>query len=281
LFGAKAAAAEPLGDIRYEDFTWGTSVATALATRAGHLVHDVLMDAGNGSNHADIPAEYRALMLKVLLVHGANWGPKGEFLDGFFQPQGLGSHFQRRDDITRLLGYGVCKIDRVIDCTVNRATLLGVGTIAPESASLYSIPLPPDLDGVRAFRALTVTLAWFSPVNPCHQGYRMAALDVSAASDEKYWPVQDRFPTQPTDKATARGTIFHERRYGEAATVFVDNGHLLLRVSCRAGAGDLTESVPYAMAVSFEVAVESGIQVYDQVRARLVAPIRAGVRTAS
>lgn len=277
FFGAKSAAPGPAGDIRYEDFTWGTSVATALATRAGHRVHDVLMDAGNGSNHADIPPEYRALVLKALLVHGANWGAKAEFLDGFFAPQGQGSHFRRRDDIARLLGYGVPKIERVLDCAENRATLLGVGTIEPESAVLYRIPLPPDLEGVRTFRALTVTLAWFSPVNPRHQGYRMAALDVSAASEEKYWAVENRFPTQPTDKATARGTIFHERRYGEAAAVFVDDGHILLRVSCRAPAGELRESVPYALAVSFEVGIESGIQVYDQIRARLAAPIRAGV----
>lgn len=219
-----------------------------------------MMDAGAGSNHADIPLEHRALMLKALLVHGASWGQKAEFLDGHFPPQGQGAHFHRRDDIARLLGYGVPKIERVLDCAENRATLLGIGMITPRSAVLYTIPLPPDLEGIRAFRALTVTLAWFSPVNPRHQGYRMAALDVSAASEEKYWAVQNRFSTQPTDKATARGTVFHERRYGEAAAVFVDDGHLLLRVSCRTPAGELTESVPYALAVSFEVGIESGIE---------------------
>lgn len=52
----------------------------------------------------------------------------------------------------------------------------------------------------------------------------------------------------------------------------MDDGNLLLRVSCRSAAGELTESVPYALAISFEVGVDAGIQVYDQVRARL-API--------
>jgi hypothetical protein len=168
-------------------------------------------------------------------------------------------------------------MQRVIECVENRATLLGFGTIAPDSALLYRIPLPADLNGIRAFRALTVTLAWFSPVNPRHQGYRMAALDVSAGSDEKYWLVSNRYACQPTDKATARGTVFHERRSGESAAVFVDDGHLLLRVSCRAPAGDLAESVPYALAVTFEVGIESGIQVYDQIRARLAAQVRAGI----
>jgi hypothetical protein len=277
LFGAKAAAPNRIGGTRYEDFTWGTSVATALATRAGHLVHDALMDGDSGSNHADIPPQFMALAVKTLLVHGASWAAKGEFLDRFFGPQGTGSHLERRDNIARLLGYGVPKIQRVIECAENRATLLGVGTIAPDNAVLYRIPLPPDLNGVRAVRALTVTLAWFSPVNPRHQGYRMAALDVSAGSDEKYWLVSSRYACQPTDKATARGTVFHERRCGEAAAVFVDDGHLLLRVSCRAPAGDLAESVPYAMAVSFEVGIESGIQVYDQIRTRLATQVRAGI----
>jgi hypothetical protein len=276
MFGAKAAAPNRIGGTRHEDFTWGTSVATALATRGAHLIHDVLADANGGSNHADIPPDYMALIVKALLVHGASWGPKGEFLDGYFTPQGQGSHFERRDDIARLLGYGVPKIERVLDCTESRATLLGVGDVAPGSALLYRIPIPAALDGVREFRALTVTLAWFSPVNPRHQGYRMAALDVSPGSEEKYWITLNRESLQPTDKATGRGTVFHERRSGEKAAVFVDGGDLLLRVTARASAGDLTDPVPFALAVSFEVGVESGIQVYDEIRARLAARVAVG-----
>lgn len=279
LFGARVASPDRHGGARFEDFTWGTSVATALATRAAHQIHDVLMDHDGGSNHTDIPPEYLALVLKTLLVHGAKWGPKGEMLDGFFGPQGQGQHVARRDDIARLLGYGVPSIDRVLDCTENRATLLGYGTIAPDSALLYRIPLPADLDGIRAFRALTVTLSWLSPINPRHQGYRMAALDVSSASEDKYWLVSDRDSCQPTDKSIARGTIFHERRHGEKAAVFTDGGDLLLRVSCKAGAGNLQEVVPYAIAVSFEVGIESGIEVYDEIRTRLAAAVRAGVDT--
>jgi hypothetical protein len=154
--------------------------------------------------------------------------------------------------------------------------MVGYGEIAPDTALLYKIPLPPGLDGVRTFRGLTTTLAWFSPINSRHQGYRMAALDVSSAAEEKYWIASER-PCQPTDKATARGTIFHERRSGERATVFLDDGHVLLRISCRSAAGDLEENIPYALAVSFEVAVDAGVQVYEQIRARLAAPVQAVV----
>jgi hypothetical protein len=277
-FGVKTAAPSDTGSIRYEDFTFGTSVATALATRAAHKIHDVLLDADAGSNHADVPPEFRALMIKALLVHGAAWGPKGESLDSIFQPHGQGGHLARRDDTARLLGYGVPKLDRVIECAENRATLAGYGIIAPDSALLYRIPLPPALEGARAIRGLTVTLAWFSPVNTRHQGYRMAALDISSPAEERYWIASIRQPYQPTDKAIARGTVFHERRWGESATVFMDDGDLLLRVSCRSAAGKLTVSVPYALAVSFEVGVDAGIQVYEQIRTRLAPRVRAEAR---
>lgn len=276
-FGVKAAAPDPRGSTRYEDFAFGTSVATALATRGGHRIFDALMDGDGGSNHHDLPLDYQALALKALLVHGATWGPKGAMLDGFFQPQGSGQYVARRDDITRLLGFGVPDIERVLDCAENRATLLGFGTIAADSALLYRIPIPAGLDGQRAFRALTATLAWFTPINARHQGYRRAALDVSPGTDEKYWIADKRDPCQPTDKTIVRGSLFHERRTGERAAVFVDNGELLLRVSCRATAGELEEDVPYAFAISFEVGVEAGIAVYEEVRARVLPQVGVGV----
>lgn len=277
-FGLKAARPSQIGGTRYEDFTFGTSVATALATRSAHRIYDVLMDGNGGSNHTDIDSAYMPLVLKALLVHGAQWGVKGEMLDAAFQPQGTGSHFNRRDDIARLLGYGVPNIDRVLDCTENRATLLGVGSIAPESSLLYRVPLPDGLDGVRALRAITMTLAWFSPINPRHQGYRMAALDVASGSDQKFWIAPQR-ALQPTDKATARGTVFHERRTGEAASVFVDDGHLLLRLTCRASAGNLADNIPYALAVSIEVGADVSIPVYEQIRVKLALPVPAVIGT--
>lgn len=277
LFGAKAAAPDQRGSTRHEDYACGTSVATALATRAGHRIFDSLMDGDGGSNHYDLPLEYQALVLRALLVHGATWGPKGEMLDGFFQPQGSGQYVARRDDITRLLGFGVPDIERVLDCTENRATLLGFGTIAADSALLYRIPIPAGLDGQRAFRALTTTLAWFTPITVRHQGYRRAALDISPGTDEKYWIAEKRSPCQPTDKTIVRGSLFHERRTGEQATVFVDNGELLLRISCRATAGELNEEIPYPLAISFEVGVEAGIAVYEEVRAHIAPHVGVGI----
>jgi Subtilase family len=273
LFGVKAARPRP-ASITYEDFTWGTSVATALATRAAHMISDAVLDSAHGSNHADVDLDYLPLVLKALLVHGARWGDKGELLETIFGPKGQGSHFPRRDDIARLLGYGVPDVQRVLDCTENRATLLGWGTILADQSLLYRIPLPAEIESNVALRNATVTLAWFSPINARHKGYRMAALDLSAGSDEKFWIVDERVPTQPTDKAVARGTVVHERRRGDKAKVFVEDGHMLLRISCRAGAGALTTPVPYALAVSFEVAATANIPVYERIRDRLRTPVQ-------
>jgi len=135
---------------------------------------------------------------------------------------------------------------------------------------LYRLPLPPGLEGERAIRTLSMTLAWLSPVNTRHQGYKMAALDISAASDDKWWITPDRI-IQPSDKSVGRGTLYHEHRTGEDARVFVDDGHMLIRISCRANAGNLDAPVPYALALSFEVALEAGIPVYNDVRT-LVSP---------
>lgn len=75
-----------------------------------------------------------------------------------------------------------------------------------------------------------------------------------------------------------RGTVFHERRTGEQATVFQDEGHVLLRVSCRSAGSPPPTVVPYALAVSFEAGIDTGIDVYEPIRARLAARVRAGVR---
>ena len=277
MFGIKCALPDQRGGTRNEGHTWGTSVATALATRAGHLIFETVMDADGGSYHADVDVHYMPVIVKALLVHGASWGPKGAMLDEFFGPKGRGQHVQRRDNISRFLGYGVPNVTRVLDCTENRATLLGYGRISANTALVYQIPLPADLNGVGVLRSLTITLAWFSPINPRHQGYRMAALDVSEVSNDRFWIVSDREPFQPTDKSITRGTVFHERRSGEKAAVFVDDGYLLLRISCRSTAGELQDSVPYALAISFEVDIGSGIQVYEQIRDRLITPVRPTV----
>jgi len=265
-FGLLTAAPDGGGNTNRTVLTHGTSAATALATRTGHLVHDTLMDVDGGSMHSDVPRAYRALMIKALLVHGASWHNSSLLVEEVFGPHGQHEHNARKDNVARFLGYGRVDVARVIACTSNRATLLGYGDVEPDKAKLHRFPLPASLDGKREFRAVTVTVAWFSPVNPRHQGYRMTALQAAPGGEAGYSLALERVSAQPNFNAVKRGSVFHERREGEKASAFVDDGDLLLRISCRATAGTYDQPVPYAVAVSVEVGVESAVQAYEEIR---------------
>ncbi len=274
-FGLLAACPDPNGaDLSATAFTWGTSAATALATRAAHLVYDTLMDIEGGSYLTDAPASHHALILKCLLVHGTSWGAAAQIIDGVVDGDGA----EHKHNITRFLGYGLLDPARITACTANRATLVGWGEVVPGQAVLHRIPLPQGLDGVREFRAITVTLAWLSPVNPKHQGYRRVALEAGPGGDGEFSLGVTRSKDQPHHQALRKGTLFHERREGTKAAAFVDDGDLVLRVSARATAGEYDQPVPYAVSVSIEVGVKSAIQVYNQVRVAVDERIRPQIR---
>jgi hypothetical protein len=75
-------------------------------------------------------------------------------------------------------------------------------------------------------------------------------------------------------KAARRGTIQHEVLEGDGACVISDGDEMKFTVSCRPDAGRLTEPVPYAVAVTLEVAEGVDISIYDEVRTRLRPRIR-------
>ena len=269
--GLRAAAPDAAGNRDRTGLTMGTSAATALATRSAHLIFDALMDRDGGSMHAEMEAHFRAVVVKALLVHRAQWGSRAAFLDTHYGPHGKGKHTERRDNISRLLGYGFPNTDEALSCAPNRATLVGYGTIAAGEASIHRIPLPQSLERVTEPRTLTVTAAWFSPVNRRHQAYRRAKLEVSALSKLELAAGVSRSAGQPSSFSVPRGTICHERYEGDDAVAFVDDGHVVLRVYCREQAGALDQNIRYGMAVTIEAG--EGIPVYDEVRARLAVPV--------
>ena len=269
--GQMSAAADSTatGRLDLQRRTVGTSNATALVTRSAVQIYDGLLEAGY-----DLPRTHAAVVLKALLVHGATWGEAGERLDQAFGPAGRDWQ-QHRDNISRFLGYGRPDIVRVLGCTAQRATLFAYGDIEQDAQDEFDIPLPPSIEGSTELRRLTMTLAWLAPVNTRHQQYRAATLEVSPNGDEKFSLAVGRVPGQPTHYAVARGTISHCVFEGENAVAFLDGGLLRLRVACRAQAGTLDEQVPFALAVSLETAIGSGIAVYDEIRAAIQPAVRA------
>ena len=271
--GLLGASPDPVGSCDRMSLIKGTSAATALATRSAHLIFDALMDGEGGSMHIDMDERYHAVVVKALLVHRAKWGSRAALLDTLYGPHGKGKHIERKDNISRVLGYGFPNIDEALSCAPNRATLVGYGTIAAGESMIHRIPLPQSLEQVTEPRSLTVTVAWFSPVNPRHRAYRRAKLEVGAVVKLDTAAGVQRSSSQPSDKSVPRGTVSHTRYEGESAIDFVDDGHVSLRVYCREQGGSLDQNILYGIAVSVEAG--EGIVVYEDVRARLAVPVAA------
>jgi hypothetical protein len=272
LYGLSAAAPDSAGQGRLNRtaLSDGTSSATALATRAAHRIFDALMDRDGGSLLADMPPEFYAVAVKALLVHRARWNGKCDLLKEICGPADGRRFVERAENVSRFMGFGVPDAAEAMECGTNRATLVGYGALAPDQAHRYRIPLPPSLERVTDPRALTVTLAWFSPVKSGHQSYRGVKLEAAPDAPLEAIGVK-RQGDQPADASVKKGTLFHERFYGERAVAFIDDGHLSLQVWCREDAGGIEEAVRYAIAVTIES--EAPIAIYEEIQQRLrVAP---------
>ena len=266
-FGLKAAVPADGGQLDREGLTGGTSAATALATRAAHRLFDALMDEENGGILRGVAPLYYGVVVKALLVHRARWGEMGSVLDGIYGPRGVGKHVERKDNVARVLGYGLPAVEEALTCAANRATLVGYGEVSADgSAALFRVPLPPSLERVTEPRSVTLTLAWFSPVNIHHRAYRRAKLEIKPDNLNVSAGVQ-RVPAQPSDKSVPRGSLFHVRYQGSLAVPFVDDGHLSFYVFCREQGGPLDEPVRYGLAVTIEAG--GHFSVYQELRQRL------------
>ena len=271
-FGIKVAAPDRAGRLNLEGHQSGTSVATALATRSTHRLFEALMDPDNGAVLADADPRYYAVVVKALLVHRARWDEDiASKLREMYGPHGRGQHVARDDNVARVVGYGGPCVEESMTCAFNRATLVGYGQLRAKQMATCRLPLPPSLDRLDVPRSLTVTLAWFSPVNVRHLSYRMAKLEVEG--DFKNEIGTERAKAQPAYNSIPRGTLFHERYEGEKAVAFVGDGLLSLRVRCKEQAGKLDEPIRYGLAVTVEA--DEGIPVYQEIRDRLVIRPRA------
>ena len=269
IFGLGAAAPDTAGRGRIDQtaFSDGTSSATALATRSAHQIFDALMDRAGGSLFADMPAEFYAVAVKALLVHRAQWNGKADLIKEICGPADKRQFVARSENASRFMGFGIPNVAEVLDCASNRATLLGYGLLRADQAHNYRIPLPGSLERVVHPRALTLTVAWFSPVRPGYHGYRCVKLEAAPIAKPIVVFGVERFSDQPADASVRKGTVFHERYTGERAVPYIDDGHLVLRVWCKDDSGMIEQPVRYAVAVTIETA--NPIPVYDEIQQRL------------
>ena len=255
-----AAPSQTVGNQMSLRYLRGTSNATALVSRTAGLLYDILEELHDEPGGEIINTVPRSIWLKALITHGSDWGAAGNVLDTLLRDEGNSRQF--KEYITRLLGYGVVDIDRVRECTDLRVTALSGGMLKKDESHIHHFPLPHSLNGQRGHRRLTITLAWFSPVNPRHQHWRSADLWFSPPNT----PLRVK-RKQADWLAVQRGTLQHEILEGEQASVFVSGANLEIQVSCRADAGALEEEIPYALLTTLEIAEEIGVEIYDEVRA--------------
>lgn len=204
-----------------------------------------------------------------------------------------------RRTAARFLGYGALDLGRVLRCTDQRATLIGIGELGANEAHRFRIPLPPSLAGRVEWRRLIVTLAWWSPIHSSHEKYRQAALWFEPYGDQEFETRFDRSGRerrrpagsveafdalrrlnarrQEVDHQKVRnGTLQHEIFEGDSAVPIVDGDEVHVQVNCRTEAGRLSTVVPYALAVTLEVAEGVGLPVYQEIRDRIRVPVSAG-----
>lgn len=278
FFGIGVASPGAAGETNRKINLSGTSVATALATHNAARILEALEDLPDDPEYPSIDPEYYSVLLKTLLVHGACWDLEAvSALKSVIGENGKPHWEHERDEISRFLGFGCPDINRVLDCTESRATMVGWNTILGRQTDRFRIPLPPELESVSGFRALTVTIAWLTPVTYQHRMYRLAKFKVGPGSDKGFSIGVTNSKSQPSHNALGRGTIYHHRWEGEDAADFVDNGDIVLDVTCSPTAGEMDDVIPYAVAVSLEVGADIAVPVYQRVRERLSEIVR--VRT--
>lgn len=257
------------GDRSYKAYTFGTSDAAAQVSHEGARCFDVLEDIFTNHNRELVPDLYAALLIKAMLVHGASWGENGHLIVKALNLTGGDAN-----RIFRWIGNGSPDISRVRECAKNRITLIGYGSLVKDKAQIYQLPLPFDFSSARIYRQLTVTLSYFSPIEPSTQKYRTALLWFSLENNVL---VSSRVNTDV--KAVRRGTVQHEIFYGDKAMVWDVGDSIGIKINCVEDAGKLTDPIPYSVLVTFEIAEELDIDVYTDVATKIreMIPVTAGI----
>lgn len=278
FFGQRVASPDPAtGDVSMVRRSSGTSNAAALATRAGLLIGDVL-DASLPPTGGEGPWYTRptaGCVLKALITHGASWGEVGIEMTDAHRP--TASRERAKETVSRAVGYGHVDHDRIVAGDRHRVTLLGQDLIKKDQRHEWRVPLPYDLSSSAEFRRIIVTLAWMTPIRANSSNYRMIGLEL-VGSDGKsaIWDGAARASHQPSFKSSQRGTLIHSIYEGKKAVPFDENGEFILNVQATSRLTRVLEyDVPYALAVTIEVADTITTDIRDSIRRRVGEQVRS------
>jgi hypothetical protein len=272
-----AAPGQNPGELTGMLFKRGTSNATALASRAAAQLLETLYDLGSEPGGEALLDECIPTMLKTLLVHGSRWTGGYDSFKATLASTAPAPHLNYSAE--RFVGYGRVDLSRVRTSTDQRATVIGCGIFEQEGAHQFTFPLPISLNRRRDWRRLIITLAWLTPINPRRQTYRKAALTFSPTAAQLSTDVGVR-SRDADGNAAKRGTVQHQVFEGHASRDFLEGDAIKILVNCREEAGALNgERVPYALAVTLEVAEALDVPIYDEILLRIRQPIRVPTST--
>ena len=238
-------------------FSFGTSDAAAQITHEAAKCHDVLNQVFLDETGVNMPVDATAILLKAMLTHGASW-------ERIASKLALSMDASPKQ-LSKWLGNGIPDISRVIECTKERITLIGLGALKKDKGDVFKLPLPVDFSSRRMKRKLTVTLSYLSPVAPNKQAYRGAQLWFNIDDGEKGL-VPERQNTEW--RAVRKGSLQHEIFIGENSIVWNDDD-LIIKVNCKEEATKIGTAIPYCLFVSFEVAEGFGVDLYADVSTKV------------
>ena len=245
----------------------GTSHAAAIISHGAGHIFEMLEDIRSDNGDISSP-EYDAVLIKTLLIHSASHGENSK---AYLHLENSTNKGKMKRYLSRYIGYGNVDIDRVLECARTRATAVGYGLIQNQARHRFTFPLPASAS-VQDYMRLTVTLAWFSPVNPHHIGWRRARLFFeSDALKGKHGHERQEADWQQVRKGTVQHEIFKLEKSN------LPENSLEIFVQCTAGAGALDGEIPYGLAVTLEIAEQETIDLYQMVKENIRSPIRPSI----
>ncbi|MDE2645493.1 MAG: S8 family serine peptidase [Bacteroidota bacterium] len=267
----------------------GTSCAGALVTRSLVNAAAALTEEGGPYEGQELSRTDLALLTRALAVSGARLP---ETAETFYQSEYdrlQGHYYQAREEVARYFGYGFLRPELMCESPLNGATLVGLGSVQKDGGTIFNMPLPPSLSGDVINRSMLVTLTWFSPVEPTHAKYRLAALEAIATDgnlqeDEEKddeWKLGMR-PTPPSKALISRGTVWSRRFVHKRKKVskFSHDATLPIRVQCRDASGlDPDVQIRFAMVVTLQLETPVLFDIHKEIGDRLLIRVPAQGQT--
>jgi len=252
-------------------YTFGTSNSAALVSHEASRCYDTLLEVF-ATAEENVPSENLALLIKAMLVHGAEWGSLTEKYAevlGLYKKDGNINHQDCSRQLHRYFGYGKPDINRANECAKNRITLIGYGELKNGEALTYDLPLPFSFSSSKICRRLTATLAFFSPTIQTRQQYRAVQCWYEIMKGK------ENFLVSRVDvdwQAVLRGSLQHEIFENDEIVVWDEKESIQIKVNCRSDADyKFRDTIHYALIVSFEIKSAIDIDVYEKVAAMIYA----------